>query len=235
MYSKKRIILPAVLLALPIAAVLTAGVVAGGSSVVPGLDFSKDPPREAYPPPKKRQVISAVPPGEADPFIAAGVGVGRDVDLYNSSGTGPGGLNTSAPSGSPERFIDTEQFPGGSLPEGVTITEAQALNVFARIEDNLEAQGLSVRDVITLRIYTDAPPGAERLDFAGLNRAYRQYFANVDLETGEVIAQPTGTGTPTEPRERNVVRPSRTALEVANLPVPGWLVEVEAVARYPRW
>jgi enamine deaminase RidA (YjgF/YER057c/UK114 family) len=32
----------------------------------------------------------------------------------------------------------------------------------------------------------------------------------------------------------NPVRPSRTAIEVASLPGPGWLVEIEAVARYGR-
>lgn len=229
----KRTSLRAVLLAVPIAALMTTAVTAG-PDVVPGLDFSKSPPKEAEPPPKRSQVISAVPPGEADPFIAGGVGIGRDVDLYNSSGTGPGALNTAAPAGTPERYIDPAQFPGGTLPPGVTVTEAQALNAFARITENLRAQGLSVRDVITLRIYTDAPPGADRLDFAGLNRAYRQYFANVDLETGAVIKQPTGTGVPKRPRVVNAVRPSRTALEVANLPSLGWLVEVEAVARYPK-
>lgn len=229
---RTRTTVRALLLALPIAALMTAGV-AANPDILPGLDFSKDPPEEAEPPPKRNQVISAVPADTADPFIANGVGVGRGVDLYSSSGTGPGGLNTAAPTGTPERYIDPAQFPDGELPDGVTITEAQALNAFQRIAENLRAQGLSVRDVITLRLYTDAPPGAERLDFAGLNRAYRQYFANVDLETGEAIAQPTGTAAPRRPRVVNAVRPSRTALEVANLPVQGWLVEVEAVARYP--
>lgn len=232
MHQKRRLTVRATLLAVPLAAVMATGVVAAGPGAVPGLDFTDDPPRAATPPPKGKEVISAVPAGVADPFIAGGVGVGRDVAMYFSSGIGPAARNTAAPAGTPERYIDTEQFPGGVLPPGVTLTEAQALNVLARIQENLHAQGLSVRDVMSLRIFTDAPPGAERLDFSGLNRAYRQYFANVNLVTGATIPQPTGSGAPAAPRIVNAVRPSRTALEVANLPVAGWLVEIEAVASY---
>ncbi len=65
------------------------------------------------------------------------------------------------------------------------------------------------------------------------NRAYRQDFANVNLQTGDVIPQPLGTAAPAAPLVENAVRPSRPALEVADLPVVGWLVEVEAVAKYP--
>lgn len=233
MNPKKRLTLRAGLLALPMTVVMTTAVMAGGPLVMPGLDFSGDPPRVLDPPPKPKQVISAVTPGQPDPFIAGGVGVGKDVALYHTSGIGPAALNTTAAAGTPERYIDPAQFPDGVLPEGVTLTEAQAMNVFARIEDNLEAQGLGMEDVITLRVFTDAPPGAERLDFAGLNRGYRQFFANVNLQTGELIPQSVGTAAPKAPLVENAVRPSRTALEVANLPVLGWLVEVEAVARYP--
>jgi enamine deaminase RidA (YjgF/YER057c/UK114 family) len=92
--------------------------------------------------------------------------------------------------------------------------------------------GLSVRDVLTLRIYLDNPPDQPTMDFAGLNRAYRQFFANVDLQTGQTIPQPRGTGAPGPPIVVNPVRPSRTALEVASLPAAGSLVEIEAVARF---
>lgn len=188
--------------------------------------------------PEPDEVVRNLPVGvdgqlTANPMIANGVSVGRNVVTYSSSGTGPSALNTAAPAGTPERYIDTGQFPGAALPEGVTITEAQGLNTLARIVDNLASAGLEVDDVISMRVFLDNAPGTEVADFAGFNRAFRQFFANTDLRTGAVLNQPVGTGTPTPPVVVNSVRPSRTALEVGSLPVTGWLVEVEVVAAYP--
>lgn len=224
-------------LALALAALLSlifaAGVVAHGAGLAPGWDFSGGSrPRPSAPPPDDDEVIHNVATDQANPFISNGVSVGSEVGLYFSSGIGPAGLNSAAPAGTPERFVDPAQFPGGTLTPGVTITEAQAMNAFARITDNLATVGLSPRDVITLRIYLDNAPGQPAMDFAGLNRAYRQFFANVDLQTGATLPQPRGSGEPGPPLVVNPVRPSRTALEVASLPSAGWLVEVEAVARF---
>ncbi|NEE00901.1 Rid family hydrolase [Phytoactinopolyspora halotolerans] len=168
------------------------------------------------------------PEAAPDPFLAGGVSIGSGVPIYFSSGVGPGGLNTDAPAGTPERYIDPEQYPGGELPDGVTLTEAQGMNAMARISDNLASQGLTLADVTSMRIYLQAPPGADRADYNGWNRAYRKWMANVDRVTGEVIEA-------YEPVEfANEVRPSRTNLEVATLPVSGWLVEIEVVATYPQ-
>jgi enamine deaminase RidA (YjgF/YER057c/UK114 family) len=162
-----------------------------------------------------------------NPFLASGVSVGRNVDTYMSAGTGPAGRNTAAPSGTPERFIDTVQFPGGVLPAGVTITEAQGLNTLERIKENLEANGLRLEDVTFMRIYLEKPPGATRADYDGWNRAYRKYFANVDLVTGDIIQAYAPV------YYANARRPARSNLEVATLPVLGWLVEIEVIAAYP--
>ncbi|WP_224403095.1 hypothetical protein [Pseudonocardia sp. ICBG1034] len=83
-----------------------------------------------------------------------------------------------------------------------------------------------------MRVFLDNAPGTTRADYAGWNRAYLQYFADTDLTTGETLV-PTGTAAPAAPLVRNPARPSRFALEVAILPVPGWLVEVEVDAVYP--
>ncbi|HEY8478803.1 MAG TPA: Rid family hydrolase [Spirillospora sp.] len=162
-------------------------------------------------------------------MIANGVGVGHAVTTYTASGTGPAGTNASAPAGTPERYIG---FPGGTLPPGVTITEAQGLNALEQLGANLKAVGLTHRDVISMRVYLANPPGEETADFAGWNRAYRQYYANVDLKTHKVVKVPLGGAPPADPLYVNPARPSRVALEVENLPVAGWLVEVEAVAAY---
>ncbi|TDB88527.1 Rid family hydrolase [Actinomadura sp. 7K534] len=201
-------------------ALVTLGGLSGGALASPKNTKAK---------PKPTEVRVALPAGQGNPSIANGVGVGHGVTTYTASGTGPAGSNTSAPAGTPERYIG---FPGGTLPPGVTITEAQGLNALEQLGANLEAAGLTPRDVISMRVYLANPPGADTADFAGWNRAYRQFYANVDLDTGKVVKVPLGTAPPADPIYANPARPARVALEVENLPVAGWLVEVEVVAAY---
>lgn len=218
---------PAVLACL----LVTAGAAPGqGIRLAPGWDFGGDTPQQAAPPPGPDQVIANLPTDQATPLIANGVSVGKHVELYFSSGIGPAARNTAAPAGTPERYLDPAQLPGG-LAGGVTITEAQGLNALARIKENLISVGLGVGDVISMRVFLDNPPGATAADFNGWNRAFRQFFANTNLTTGETLAVPLGTGTPGPPMVVNAVRPSRTALEIGSLPVAGWLVEIEVVAQ----
>ena len=185
-------------------------------------------------PPKPGTTVSILPAGQDNPSIAEGVAIGKDTPIYKTSGLGPSALNTAAPAGSEERYIDTEVFSGGVLPDGVTITEAQGINALRRIGENLAKVGLSYDDVITMRVFLQNPVGQEKMDFAGWNRAYRQFFANTSLSTGEPIDVPLGAGTPAPPMVVNPARPSRFALEVENLPVAGWLAEVEVDAAYPK-
>lgn len=183
--------------------------------------------------PKPNETVSMLPEGQDNPMIAEGVAIGANTAIYKSSGLGPAAMNTAAPAGSEERYIDTGLFPGGKLPAGVTITEAQGINVLARIGENLGRAGLSYDDVITMRVFLQNPDGEEEMDFAGWNRAYRQYFANTSLATGKPVPVRLGTAEPAEPLVANPARPSRFALEIENLPVDGWLVEVEVDAAYP--
>ncbi len=186
-------------------------------------------------PPRPGTVVPALPAGQANPMIANGVGIGANTPTYKTSGLGPSALNTDAPAGSEAAYIDTVVFPGGALPAGVTITEAQGINALRRIGENLKAAGLSYSDVYTMRVFLQNPAGAATTaDFAGWNRAYRQYFANTDLTTGKFTPVPLGTAPPTKPFVVNKSRPSRFALEIENLPVAGWLVEVEVDAAYPK-
>lgn len=184
-------------------------------------------------PPKPGTAVPALPVGQDNPMIAEGVAIGASTPVYKSSGLGPSALNAAAPAGSEQRYVDTAVFPDGVLPPGVTITEAQGINVLRRIGENLARQGLSYDDVITMRVFLQNPAGAATADFAGWNRAYRQYFANTSLSTGKPIDVPLGTAAPAQPFVVNPARPSRFALEIENLPVAGWLVEVEVDAVYP--
>ncbi|MEV0330313.1 Rid family hydrolase [Micromonospora echinospora] len=184
-------------------------------------------------PPRPGTTVSVLPAGQDNPMIADGVAIGKGTALYKTSGLGPAALNTAAPAGSEARYIDTEVFPGGVLPPGVTITEAQGINVLRRIGENLSRAGLSYEDVISMRVFLQNPAGQERMDFNGWNRAYRQFFANTSLSTGKPVLVPLGSAAPTTPMVVNPARPSRFALEIENLPVNGWLVEVEVDAVYP--
>ncbi|MCQ6269550.1 Rid family hydrolase [Pseudarthrobacter sp. R1] len=183
--------------------------------------------------PKPGTTVSNLPAGQDNPMIAGGVAIGANTPIYKTSGLGPSALNNTAPAGSEQRYVDTTVFPGGVLPPGVTITEAQGINALRRIGENLAQAGLDYDDVITMRVFLQNPAGAEKADFDGWNRAYRQYFANTSLSDGSAFKVPLGSAAPAEPFVSNAARPSRFALEIENLPVNGWLVEVEVDAAYP--
>lgn len=205
-----------------VAVAATAAITVPSTALADGL-FPADP----------TEAVTVVPAGQADPFLASGAAIGKNASLYRTSGLGPAGTNQGAPNGSEERYIPTDVFPDGELPDGVTLTEAQGINALTRIGQNLAEVGLSFADVITMRVYLQNPEGEERMDYHGFNRAYRQFFANVNLETGETIPQAVGSGEPGPPMVVNPTRPSRLALEVENLPVAGWLVEIEVEAAMP--
>ncbi|MFI7002465.1 Rid family hydrolase [Nocardia sp. NPDC050175] len=188
---------------------------------------SADSEETAAPAVRTKPVLEA---GQPNPMIAQGVVIANGAALYKTSGIGPIVTNKAAREGSPEFYIDTTQFTGGVLPPGVTVTEAQGMAVLSRIKENLEAQGLALDNVTTMRVFLDNAPGADRADYAGWNRAYRQYFANTNLDSGDTELVPLGTAVPAAPVVRNAARPTRFALEVASLPVAGWLVEVEVDA-----
>jgi enamine deaminase RidA (YjgF/YER057c/UK114 family) len=177
----------------------------------------------------------------ADPFLANGVALGSGFATYTAAGTGPTALNTLAPADSVAQFIDyaliAQLYPdfaptdadktAGLLPEGMTITEAQGLNCMARVQANLEAAGLTLSDITFMRIYLDNPADTARADYAGWNRAYRKFIANVDLQTGALIEAYAPV------LFQTAMRPARSNIEVATLPVLGWLIEIEVVAAYP--
>ncbi|MDO0930939.1 Rid family hydrolase [Streptomyces sp. DG2A-72] len=198
---------------------LTASLLTGGTALADARGWW----------PGSKEVRVMLPGGQSNPAIANGVAMGGEVAVYQSSGLGPSALNPSAPQGTPEYYTDPSLTEGA---EGVTITEAQALVVLRNIKANLEAAGVTPADVITMKCYLMKPPGAETADYAGWNRAYRQYFANIDLTTHQVVPVPMGTSAPKPPVLANKARPARATMEVASLAVKGWLVEVEVTAAY---
>jgi enamine deaminase RidA (YjgF/YER057c/UK114 family) len=109
------------------------------------------------------------------------------------SGTVPDAVDPAAPAGSVQRYGDTA---------------AQTRSVLRTLESRLRAHGMGLADVVMMRVFLVAPPGQERMDFAGMMTAYREYF-----------------GTDAQPN-----RPARSTMEVSGLVDPGWLVEIEVTA-----
>lgn len=106
---------------------------------------------------------------------------------------------------------DRDAPPGSAARYGDTKT--QALSALAAIEERLKARGLSMKDVVFLRCYLvgDKHNGGT-VDYTGWNAAYGQYFNNAT----------------------NPTKPTRTTLAIAGLGNPDLLVEIEAIAVYPK-
>ncbi|BAP44039.1 RidA family protein [Pseudomonas sp. 21LCFQ02] len=126
--------------------------------------------------------------------ISQTVTVPASASLIFVSGTLPDVANPDAPPGTPAAYGNTE---------------VQTVSVFNKLRNILRQQDLDLGDIVQLRVFllgTEETGG--RLDFAGLQAGYTQFF-----------------GTQEQPN-----KPARTALQVAGLPLPGALIEVEAVA-----
>ena len=89
--------------------------------------------------------------------------------------------------------------------------EAQTIDTFNGFKGKLEAEGWSMSDIVQVRAFAVADEYG-LLDFDGFNRAYRTFF---------------GT-------EENPMKPVRSFVEIEDLVVDGWLLEVEVrAARMP--
>jgi enamine deaminase RidA (YjgF/YER057c/UK114 family) len=90
--------------------------------------------------------------------------------------------------------------------------EEQAVDIFTTFKGTLEGLGWSLEDVVQVRVFATAGEDGA-LDFAGFNAGYQQFFGS----------------------EINPMKPVRSFVQVADLVVDGWLVEVEVrTARMPQ-
>jgi enamine deaminase RidA (YjgF/YER057c/UK114 family) len=88
-------------------------------------------------------------------------------------------------------------------------TNTQTTSILKKIEKLLAAEGYTLGDVVKVNVFLVGDPKLDgKMDFAGLNAAYGQFF-----------------GSATQPN-----KPVRTALQVAALPMPGGLLEIEVTA-----
>ena len=87
--------------------------------------------------------------------------------------------------------------------------EEQATSVLQAIEKNLKSLNLTMADVYRMQVFLVAEDG--EVDFSGFMKGYTKFF-----------------GTEAQPN-----LPVRSAVEVAALAVPGWLIEIEVSATRP--
>ena len=88
-------------------------------------------------------------------------------------------------------------------------TKAQTLNTLTKIEATLKSMSLSMKDVVKMQVFLVGDPAQEgKMDFAGFMESYKKFF-----------------GTAEQPN-----LPARSAMKVAGLANPGWLVEIEVTA-----
>lgn len=145
--------------------------------------------------------------------VAAPVAEIKRTGIPNS--TFPISLAVSVPANTPITFfagtladVSDPAAPKGSY-EAYGNTQTQTTSVLKKIEALLAAEGLALGDVVKVNVFMVGDPKLDgKMDFAGLNAAYSQFFGSA--------AQPN--------------KPVRTALQVAALPMPGGLVEIEVTA-----
>ena len=103
----------------------------------------------------------------------------------------------------------TPADPAKSTPAVYGDTKAQSMSVFTKIAAGLKEQGLTMADVVMMHVFLVGDPAmGNKLDFAGMNAAYSQFF-----------------GTKEQPN-----KPARSTVQVAALASPTALVEIEVIA-----
>ncbi len=129
--------------------------------------------------------------------ISAAVSVPANRALFYTSGTVPPVADESAPAGNPARYGDTR---------------TQGIGALKQIEARLQEAGLTLKDVIYLRVYVVADKTKEgKFDYPGWFEAYGKFFGTAECP----------------------VKPARSTVGVAGLVNPDLLIEIEAVAVYP--
>lgn len=88
-------------------------------------------------------------------------------------------------------------------------TKTQSLSALTKIQALLKEQGLDMKDVVKMTVFLAGDPAnGGKLDFAGLQASYTQFF-----------------GTKEQPN-----KPARSAVQVAAMVAPWALVEIEVIA-----
>ncbi|MDP1620654.1 MAG: RidA family protein, partial [bacterium] len=104
--------------------------------------------------------------------------------------------------------VSNPKAPKNSI-ESYGDTRTQTISILRRIEKLLASEGLGLGDVVKVNVFLLGDPKlGGKMDFAGLNAAYSQFF-----------------GSATQPH-----KPARATVQITALAMPGGLVEIEMIA-----
>ena len=127
-------------------------------------------------------------------LILSGAIVPPGAEIFHLSGQLAAPIDASKPATSVEAFGDTR---------------TQTISIFTKIKAILEKQGYKMSDVFKLTVFVTAAPNmAGKMDFAGFNDGYKQFFGTA--ENSNLVA--------------------RSTVQVAALAGPNFLIEIEATA-----
>lgn len=130
--------------------------------------------------------------------ILKGVKVPAGTDLYFASGIVAYPKDESLPAGDRERFGNTYE---------------QSVSALNRINEYLGEEGLSLKDVVAMKVYVAPDPENDnKPDFQAWFKAYGEFFNNAEVNPNKV---------------------ARSTLGVYTLVNPDMLIEIEVRAVYP--
>ncbi|MPR35019.1 Rid family hydrolase [Salmonirosea aquatica] len=134
---------------------------------------------------------------------------GSPASVISSGAIIPEGKKMLWTSGSTGSIADSTARAGTREQFGDTKT--QALSILANFQKTLTEKGLSLKDVLMLRVYLAPDKSTGKHDYQGWYDAYAQYF---------------GTAT-------NPTKPIRSTIGIAGLANTDKFIEIELVAVYP--
>jgi enamine deaminase RidA (YjgF/YER057c/UK114 family) len=138
--------------------------------------------------------VEHIPLPNPDIPIAAAVVVPAGYDTIYVSGQLPKAAKPDAPKGSTEMYGDTK---------------TQTISALQQISDILEAQHVSMADVVKVTVFLAGDPAnGGKMDFAAMNSGFVQFFGS----------------------KQQPLKPARSTVQVEALVAPGALVEIEAIA-----
>jgi len=148
-------------------------------------------------------------------LVFAGLPAGAEEIVRRQAGDFPIASSVRVPPGAELLFLSgtladvvKPEAPAGSI-ERLGDTETQAASVLGKLEKELAASGYTFADVVKMNVFLVGDPAkGGRMDFDGLMTAYSRYVGGASQ--GKL--------------------PARTTVQVAALPLPGALVEIEVMA-----
>lgn len=134
--------------------------------------------------------------GNPNALILDGVRVSDDMEVFYLSGQLPSPIDPKKP------MAEVKSI------EEMGDSKAQTISTLNKIKALLEAQGYTMADLVKLSLFVAADPKTGKMDFAGVNEGFKQFFGTAE----------------------NPTTVARSTFQVAGLVGPYYLIEIEAIA-----